>query len=135
MNICTGIQAIFLHLQPTPAQRWPNNTRICTCTHSARSPSRASHRPPPQPSPSHFLLPNESDRLPLVSAALIRPCQTLAMPPATRHLLPLHASHARGPMTGRKNPLARASPLSPRSRQMILERRPSDRPAVRQGLQ
>lgn len=72
----------------------------------------------------HFLLPNLSDRLPRVSAALIRPFETLESagnaagdtPFATTARFPCTRTHDR-----QKNPLARASPLSPRCRQIILE--------------
>lgn len=69
---------------------------------SPLSPSRASHRPPPQP----FLsTPKRIGPPPACLSSPYSSLQTLESTPATRDLLPLHASHARRPMTGRRNPL------------------------------
>lgn len=67
----------------------PNNTRPPPCNHSAR-PSR-----PRAPRIDHlpslfFRLPNESDRLPPVSAALIRPCKLSN--PRRRHAICYHCT-------------------------------------------
>jgi len=83
------VQTIHVH---------PSMQSLC----SPLSPSRASHRPPPQP---FLLTPKRIGPPPACLSSPYSSLQTLQSTPATRDLLPLHASHARRPMTGRKNPL------------------------------
>lgn len=94
---------IFLH-PPTTAhwlsKQYTSSSMQSLC--SPLSPSRASHRPPPQP---FLLTPKRIGPPPACLSSPYSSLQTLQCTPATRDLLPLHASHARRPMTGRKNPL------------------------------
>ena len=109
MNIYASNDYVVLHPLATAPWLSKQSTYICIspCNHSARHSRprapRIDHLPQPFLSPPKRIGPP-----PACLSGPYSSLQSLHFTPATRDLLPLRASHAQGPMTGRKESTRRS---------------------------